>query len=132
MDFLDRLKEVINANIVLNAPLKIGMLEPKGSAAAMRTVSSGIKTKYLNGDTVYHVAVQFLIQDADQRLVVNLLDELTQFMDRLKKDSIVSQDGSFIFNAASVSVLPNFVQKSANDEYVYTAIYVSEIETKGV
>lgn len=132
MDFLDRLKDHITANIVLNAPLKIGLLEPKGSAAAMRTVSSGVKARYLNGDTVYGMGVQILIQDADQKEAVKVLDNITHFIDRLTKDSITSLDGSFDFLSASVSVLPNFVQKTENDEYVYTAIYVAEIETKGV
>jgi hypothetical protein len=124
--------DAIESNIELNAPLKVGLLEPRSSAAAIRTVSSGIVTRYLNGDTIYHYAFQLLIQDADQERAVNILDDITDYLDGLTKDSVISGNDSFNFITSNVSVLPNLVQKTENDEYVYTAIYAAQIEKKGV
>jgi hypothetical protein len=124
--------DAIESNIELNAPLKVGLLEPRSSAAAIRTVSSGIVTRYLNGDTIYHYAFQLLIQDADQERAVNILDDITDYLDGLTKDSVISCNDSFNFITSNVSVLPNLVQKTENDEYVYTAIYAAQIEKKGV
>jgi minor capsid protein len=132
MDFLPRIMDALESNIDLNAPLKVGLLEPASSAAAIRTVSSGIVTRYLNGDTIYHIAFQLLIQDADQQKAVNILDDITDYLDGLTKDSIISGDNSFTFITSNVSVLPNLVQKTENDEYVYTAIFAAQIERKGV
>lgn len=132
MDFLPKIMDAIESNIDLNAPLKVGLLEPASSAAAIRTVSSGIVTRYLNGDTIYHIAFQLLIQDADQQRAVNILDDITDFLDGLTKDNVISGNDSFTFITSNVSVLPNLVQKTENDEYVYTAIYAAQIEKKGV
>ena len=95
MDFLPRIMDALESNIDLNAPLKVGLLEPASSAAAIRTVSSGVVTRYLNGDTIYHIAFQLLIQDADQQKAVNILDDITDYLDGLTKDSIISGDNSF-------------------------------------
>ena len=131
MDFLPRLIEAIETNVAMNSPIRIGILEPSASAAALRTVSSGVISRYMDGSTLYHTAFQVLIQDADQERAVNVLDSITDYLDSLTQDSIISGNDSFNFITSSVSVLPNFVQKTANDEYVYTAIYAAQIETKG-
>jgi hypothetical protein len=132
MDFLPKIMDAIETNIDMNAPLKVGLLEPASSAAAIRTVSSGIVTRYMNGDAIYHIAFQILIQDADQQRAVNILDDITDFLEGLTKDSIISGNNSFVFVTSNVSVLPNLVQKTDNDEYIYTAIYAAQLEKKGV
>jgi hypothetical protein len=132
MDFLPRIMDAIETNIELNAPLKVGLLEPRSSAAAIRTVSSGIVTRYMDGSAIYHVAFQILIQDADQQRAVNILDEITDFLEGLTKDNVISGNNSFGFVTSNVSVLPNLVQKTDNDEYIYTAIYAAQLEKKGV
>jgi hypothetical protein len=132
MDFLPRIMDAIETNIELNAPLKVGLLEPASSAAAIRTVSSGIVTRYMDGSAIYHVAFQILIQDADQQRAVNILDDITDFLEGLTKDNVISGNNSFNFVTSNVSVLPNLVQKTNNDEYIYTAIYAAQLEKKGV
>jgi hypothetical protein len=132
VDLLQRLIDKITTNIALPAPIQVGVLSTQSPAICIRQTPSYPSTKYLDKGNTYHFAFQILIKDHNQQQAVFTLQDITFFLDTLENGAIVSGNGSFSFVSCNVYTMPNFVQKTEHDEYVYTALFQAEIERRGV
>jgi Bacteriophage minor capsid protein len=131
MELLDKILDAITANVDLNAPIKTGVLSNEPSAVCARLIPSNSRVAYMDNGRVYQMSFQVLVKDPDQQEAVRVLDEIIAFVDLLTHDDIVLENSRFRFIKCDVYTMPNFVEKTEHDEYVYTALFNAEYEMKG-
>lgn len=131
MDFLDRVKEHIEQNVTLNAPIVFGLLDAVPSSIAIRQIPSLVNDRYVDDEKTFTFAFQVLVKDADHLTAYNTIQNIFSVLDGLGKDAIPSQDGSYAFVKCECYTLPNFVEKTDKDEYIYTAIFYAELAKGG-
>lgn len=131
MDFLDRVKEHIEQNVTLNAPIVFGLLDTVPSSIAIRPIPSLVNDRYVDNEKTFTFAFQVLVKDADHFTAYNIIQSIFSVLDGLGKDAIPSQDGSYVFVKCECYTLPNFVEKTDKDEYIYTTIFYAELAKGG-
>lgn len=131
MDFLDRLKEYMEANILLNAPITFGVLDSISSSIAIRQTPGTVLNRYTNNGKTFEFSFQVLVKDENHKTAYDTIQAIFEALDGLLNDSIQSQDGSFSFIKCECYTLPNFVEKTDHDEYIYTALFIAELEKGG-
>ena len=132
MDFLDRVKEYIEQNVTLNAPIVFGLLDTAPSSIAIRQTPSSMNDRYTDNGKTFIFAFQVLVKDVDHLTAYNTLQNIFDVLDGLGKDAIPSQDGSYAFVKCECYTLPNFVEKTDKSEYIYTAIFHAELAKGGM
>jgi Bacteriophage minor capsid protein len=131
MDFLNRVKEYIEQNVTLNAPIVFGLLDSASSSVAIRQTPSSMNDRYTDGGKTFIFAFQVLVKDINHLTAYNVIQGIFNALDGLGKDAIPSQDGSYTFVKCECYTLPNFVEKTDKNEYIYTAIFHSELAKGG-
>lgn len=131
MDFLDRVKEYIEQNATLNAPIVFGLLDSASSSVAIRQTPSSVNDRYTDSGKTFTFAFQVLVKDTNHLTAYNVIQSLFDALDGLEKDAIPSQDGSYTFVKCECYTLPNFVEKTNKNEYIYTAIFHAELVKGG-
>lgn len=131
MDFLDRVKEYIEQNVILNAPIVFGLLDTTPSSIAIRQTPSSMNDRYTDSEKTFIFAFQVLVKDTSHLTAYNVIQSLFNVLDGLGKDVIPSQDGSYTFVRCECYTLPNFVEKTDKNEYIYTAIFHAELAKGG-
>lgn len=131
MDFLDRIKEYIERNIILNAPIVFGLLDTTPSSIAIRQIPSSVNDRYADDEKTFIFAFQVLVKDTDHLIAYNVIQSIFYVLDGLGKDAIPSQDGSYVFMKCECYTLPNFVEKTNKNEYIYTTIFYAELAKGG-
>jgi hypothetical protein len=131
MELLDKIIDAIEANVNLNAPIQVGVLSDEPSAVCVRLIPSSSRVAYMDSGRVYQMSFQVLVKDQNQQKAIQVLDEITTFVDRLTHDDITLTDSRFQFIQCNVYTMPNFVEKTERDEYIYTALFNAEYEMKG-
>lgn len=131
MDFLDRVKEYIEQNVTLNAPIVFGLLDTVPSSIAIRQIPSLVNDRYVDNEKTFTFAFQVLVKDVDHLTAYNTIQNIFSVLDGLGKDAIPSQDGSYVFVKCECYTLPNFVEKTDKDEYIYTTIFYAELAKGG-
>ena len=132
MDFLDRVKEYIEQNVTLNAPIVFGLLDTAPSSIAIRQTPSSMNDRYTDNGKTFTFAFQVLVKDVDHLAAYNTIQNIFNALDGLGKDAIPSQDGSYTFVKCECYTLPNFVEKTDKNEYIYTAIFHAELAKGGI
>lgn len=132
MDFLDRVKEYIEQNVILNAPIVFGLLDTAPSSIAIRQTPSSMNDRYTDNGKTFIFAFQVLVKDVDHLTAYNTIQNIFNVLDGLGKDAIPSQDGSYAFVKCECYSLPNFVEKTDKNEYIYTAIFHAELAKGGM
>jgi beta-glucosidase/6-phospho-beta-glucosidase/beta-galactosidase len=131
MELLDKIIDAIEANVDLNALIKVGILINEPSAVCVRLIPSNSRIAYMDNGRVYQMSFQVLVKDPNEQEAIRVLDEITYFIDRLTHDDITLTDSRFQFIQCNVYTMPNFVEKTEHDEYIYTALFNAEYEKKG-
>lgn len=132
MVFLDRVKEYIEQNVTLNAPIVFGLLDTAPSSIAIRQTPSSMNDRYTNSEKTFLFAFQVLVKDTNHLIAYNVIQNIFNVLDGLGKDAIPSQDGSYTFIKCECYTLPNFVEKTNKNEYIYTAIFHAELAKGGM
>lgn len=132
MDFLDRVKEYIEQNVILNAPIVFGLLDTAPSSIAIRQIPSPVNDRYTDNEKTLIFAFQVLVKDTDHLIAYNVIQGIFDILDGLGKDAIPSQDGNYAFVKCECYTLPNFVEKTDKNEYIYTAIFHAELAKGGM
>ncbi|UYG93187.1 minor capsid protein [Cytobacillus firmus] len=127
MDFLFRVMDYIENNVQLNAPINSPVLDSDSSAVAIRQTPSTMNTRFIEGKTA-DFSFQILVKDKSHLACYNTIQAIFKALDGLSKGDIVSSDGSFSFIKCECYTLPNFVEKTEHDEYIYTALFTAELE----
>lgn len=122
---IDRLIDYIEDNVTLNAPLRSGVLSEEESAVSIRPTPSSIATRYSIGK-VFEFAFQITVKDTDDRVARGVINRITEAMDGLGNEAITFDHQKLI--RCEVSTSPNFIEKTERGEYIYTAIFVAELE----
>jgi Bacteriophage minor capsid protein len=131
MDFLDRVKEFLQARVTLNAPIIFGVLDSSTSSIAIRQTPSSVLNRYSDRGKTFEFSFQVLVKDINHKKAYDTIQAIFEALDGLPNDSIQSQDGSFSFIKCECYTLPNFVEKTGQNEYIYTAIFHAELEKGG-
>ena len=134
MDFLDRVKEYLETELSLPYPIIVGVLGAESPSIAIRQTPSAVIDRYVDRGKTFEFSFQVLMKDKGRKQV-NVIDTMSRIfdlLDGLPSGSITSNDGSFNFVTCECSTLPNFVEKTDHDEYIYTSIYTAELEKGGL
>lgn len=118
----------IELHVNLNAILKLGKLDEEPKAIALRPTPSSVLTRSLDKGKTYESSFQILIKDPNQMIALDTLNKITVLLDGLSNSAITSENDSFIFVKCEAYVLPNYVDTTDHEEYIYTAMFTAEIE----
>ena len=129
MELMDRLIDIIESRVALNADVQVGILSQEPKAVCFRLTPSTFREAYLDRGRVCHMSFQILVKDNDQQTAIRMINDITNVLDRLTEHDITLTEGRFI--QCEVYTLPNFVEKTEHDEYVYTALFNAEYEQGG-
>src|SRR5690606_7229082 len=108
-----------------------GLLDTVPSSIAIRQIPSLVNDRYVDNEKTFTFAFQVLVKDADHFTAYNTIQNIFSVLDGLGKDAIPSQDGSYVFVKCECYTLPNFVEKTDKDEYIYTTIFYAELAKGG-
>jgi Bacteriophage minor capsid protein len=131
MELLDRIMDAITANVRLNADMTVGVLSKKTKAVAIRLLPNTMRSAYMDKGRTYRLSFQVLVKDKNQLEAIRVINDITEFLDSLTNDDILLSDNRYRFIVCEVYTMPNFVEKTEHDEYIYTALFNAEYEKKG-
>ncbi|WP_199425758.1 minor capsid protein [Thermaerobacillus caldiproteolyticus] len=131
MELLDKLIDVIEANVQLNANIKVGILSQDPKAVTIRLLPNTLRAAYMDKGRAYRFSFQILVKDTDQMEAIRVINDITEFLDSLTSEDITLSDNRYKFIVCEVYTMPNFVEKTEHDEYIYTALFNAEYEKKG-
>lgn len=128
MDFLDRLIDYIEDNITLSTAMVTGSLNQARQSIAIRPTPSSMGNRFMNKDTTREYSFQILIKDPNQIKANSTLHDIASLLDGLGNNAIPSDNDSYQFINCKVYVLPNHVETTAHNEYIYTAMFTAELQ----
>lgn len=128
MDFLDRLIDYIESNISLDSVLRVGKLSLDSKSISIRPTPSSMVDRYVDKDKIREYSFQILMKDPNQFKVINKLDEITNLLDGIDHREIISNNNSFKLIKCEVYTLPNYVEETEHEEYIYTAMFRAELQ----
>ena len=128
MDFLDRLIDYIESKISLDSDLRVGKLSPESKSISIRPTPSSMVDRYVDKDKTREYSFQILVKDPNQVKVINKLDEITSLLDGIDHREIISNNNSFKLIKCEVYTLPNYVEETEHEEYIYTALFRAELQ----
>lgn len=128
MDFLDRLIDYIEKNVELDTHIRIGKLSSDSESISIRPTPSGIAARYGNSGVNREYGFQILIKGTNQLKVINTLEAITSSLDGLKRGDITSSNSSFDLVSCKVYTTPNYVEETDREEYIYTAMFIAELQ----
>src|SRR5690606_18031406 len=132
MDFLDRVKEYIEQNVILNAPIVFGLLDTTPSSIAIRQTPSSVNDRYADSEKTFIFAFQVLVKDTDHLIAYNVIQSIFDVLYGLGKDAIPRKDGSYTIVKSECYTQPNFVEKTDKNEYIYTTNFYAELAKGGM
>lgn len=127
MDFILRLKDYIENNVTLHAPIQPGVLSPDTQSVALRETPGNISERYWDRGKTYEYNFQILVKDPSYMRASNDCHAIQELLDGLPSDSIKSQDGSFYFESCQVYTTTNWVQQLEHGEHVFTAMFAAQL-----
>jgi hypothetical protein len=133
MDFIYRLQDYLAKE--LKQTIYVGLLGTTSPYIAIRQTPSSVTNRYVDNGKIFEFSFQVLMKDKDNAGHKNVIDTMNKIVDLLEglpSDSIKSQNGSFSFIKCECYTLPNFVEKTDQNEYIYTAIFKCELEKGGI
>jgi Bacteriophage minor capsid protein len=132
MELLNRLIDTIEANVQLNANIKVGILSQNPKSIAIRLLPNTLRDAYMDKGRAYRISFQILVKDKEELEAIRVINDITEFLDSLTNEDIQLSDNRYKFITCEVYTMPNFVEKTEHDEYIYTALFNAEYEKKGV
>ncbi|WP_153124676.1 phage tail terminator protein [Peribacillus tepidiphilus] len=133
MDFIYRLQDYLAKE--LKQTINVGLLGTNSPSIAIRQTPSSVTSRYVDKGKTFDFSFQVLMKDkaaAGHKNVIDTMNKIVDLLEGLSSDSIKSQNGSFSFIKCECYTLPNFVEKTDHDEYIYTAIFKCELEKGGI
>lgn len=129
MDFFDRIKAYIEANVDLSAfdksTLSIGLLKNSNDIAIVPAPSMSPE-KLLDLSRVYFYGFQIYARHQDQRIVIETCQAIELLLDGLQNNAILSSNASFDLIKIDCTTTTNFVEQTS-EGYAYTALFDAEL-----
>lgn len=135
---IESVKKHLTTNLptsIMFAPVKVDLLDigadstPKKSIA-IRMTPSAPGEQYFEGEII-NKQFQVLVKSDNQLEVNNTIETITRELNNVHRRVFYAIDGSYTLRRLNVYVEPNFVEKTAANEYVYTALFTTELEIGG-
>ncbi|ARJ26060.1 minor capsid protein (plasmid) [Bacillus mycoides] len=120
---------------IMFAPIKVDLLDigtnntPKKSIA-IRMIPSAPGEQYFEGEII-NKQFQVLVKSDNQLEVNNTTEAIARELNNVHRRVFHALDGSYTLRRLNVYVEPNFVEKTAANEWIYTALFSTELETGG-
>ncbi|MEK4003024.1 minor capsid protein [Bacillus sp. FSL K6-2822] len=120
---------------IMFAPVKVDLLDigtnnkPKKSIA-IRMTPSTLGEQYFEGE-IKNKQFQVLVKSDNQLEVNNTIEAIVNELNNVHRRVFNAIDGSYTLRRLNVYVEPNFVEKTAANEWVYTALFSVELEVGG-
>ncbi|MFJ8457273.1 minor capsid protein [Bacillus paramycoides] len=131
---IESVKKHLTTNLskdIMFAPIKVDLLDigtnntPK-KGIAIRMIPSAPGEQYFEGEII-NKQFQVLVKSDNQLEVNNTAEAIARELNNVHRRSFNAIDGSYTLSLLNVYVEPNFVEKTAANEYVYTAIFKAEL-----
>lgn len=129
MEIFDKIKNALEQ--LLNTTVSVGILPSSPNSICIRLSPGTSRTLYLDKGRVYQTSFQVLVKNESQREAIRLIYEITNHLDQLIAGDLSLSDDKYHFIQCEVYTLPNFVEKTEANEYIYTALFNAEYEVKG-
>ncbi|MDM5436165.1 minor capsid protein [Bacillus hominis] len=135
---IDSIKNHLASNLspsIMFAPVKADMLDigtnnkPKKSIA-VRMIPSAPGEQYFEGEII-NKQFQVLVKSDNQLEVNNTTEAIARELNNVHRRSFNAIDGSYTLRRLNVYVEPNFVEKTAANEFIYTTLFSAELEIGG-
>lgn len=130
LDFIDSVIDYINQPLVVYDPIEVGGLDIKETGVALKVIPSGNGERYFQGRTDL-VNFQVLTKFPSQREAANKISQIAEKLTQVGKGQIPVNSGAFLILHCDVYTAPNEVEKTAKNEYIWTALFTAEIEKIG-
>lgn len=130
LDFTDAVLDYLERLVVLPSPFKMGGLDINETGVSFRVIPSGNGERYFQGRTDL-VNFQILTKFKDQRQAMALISEIAEHLTQVERDQIPVPVNTFRFVSCDIYTAPTEVEKTANYEYIWTALFTAEIEKIG-
>ncbi|PFZ08451.1 minor capsid protein [Bacillus pseudomycoides] len=116
---------------ILFAPIKadlldIGVNDTPRKSIAIRMIPSALGEQYYEGEII-NKQIQILAKSSNQLEVNNTMEFITRELNNVHRRVFHAIDGSYTLSRLNVYVEPNFVEKTAANEYVMTALFSAEL-----
>ncbi|PFD98920.1 minor capsid protein [Bacillus sp. AFS023182] len=120
---------------ILFAPIKadlldIGVNDAPRKSIAIRMIPSAPGEQYYEGEII-NKQIQILAKSSNQLEVNNTVEFITRELNNVQRRNFNAIDDSYTLRRLNVYVEPNFVEKTAANEHIYTALFSAELEVGG-
>ncbi|PEU16769.1 minor capsid protein [Bacillus sp. AFS019443] len=135
---IDSVKKHLTTNLppsIMFAPVKADVLDvgtnntPKKSIA-IRMTPSAPGEQYFEGEII-NKQFQVLVKSDNQLEVNNTTEAIANELNNVHRRVFNAIDDSYALRRLNVYVEPNFVEKTAANEYIYSALFSTELEIGG-
>ncbi|MGG1339884.1 minor capsid protein [Bacillus toyonensis] len=120
---------------IMFAPVKVDVLDigtnntPRKSIA-IRMIPSVPGEQYFDGE-IKKKQFQILLKSENQLEVNTSAEAIAEELNNVHRREFHTVDNSHILRRLNIYVEPNFVDKLGSNEYIYTALFVAELEIGG-
>ncbi|WP_338788811.1 minor capsid protein [Metabacillus sp. FJAT-53654] len=128
MDIIAQISKYLTDNASLNGLPVVSPLLNDGSSIAIRESPSSIANRYMNSGKTFNFQFQILVKDPSVINTRKIINDIFKKLDGLSNGAITSADGSFSFTKCECTTSPNFVEKTEQNYYIYTALFNAELE----
>ncbi|MBD5797199.1 minor capsid protein [Bacillus pseudomycoides] len=135
---IESVKKHLTTNLskdIMFAPVKADVLDiganniPKKSIA-IRMTPSALGDQYFDGELL-NKQFQILVKSDNQLETNNTAEAIARELNNVHRRVFNAIDGSYTLRRLNVYVEPNFVEKTAANEQIYTALFSAELEIGG-
>ncbi|EJQ77811.1 phage tail terminator protein [Bacillus toyonensis] len=135
---IESVKKHLTTNLptsIMFAPIKVDLLDigtnntPKKSIA-IRMTPSALGEQYFEGE-IKNKQFQVLVKSDNQLEVNNTIEAIANELNNVQRRVFHPVDSSYTLIRLNTYVEPNFVEKTAANEWIYTALFSVELELGG-
>lgn len=132
---IESVKKHLTTNLstsIMFAPVKadvldIGVNNAPRKSIAIRMIPSAPGEQYFEGEII-NKQFQILVKSDNQLEATNAIESITRELNNVHRRVFNAIDDSYTLRRLNVYVEPNFVDKTAANEFIYTALFSTELE----
>ncbi|MDA2508279.1 minor capsid protein [Bacillus cereus] len=122
-------KETMFAPVKVDV-LDIGLNNAPRKSIAIRMIPSVLGAQYFDGEII-NKQFQILLKSENQLEANTSIEAIARELNNVHRRKFYAVDNSYTLRRLNIYVEPNFVDKITSNEYIYTALFVAELELGG-
>ncbi|ANT40245.1 MULTISPECIES: phage tail terminator protein [Bacillus] len=122
-------KDIMFAPVKVDV-LDIGLSNAPRKSIAIRIIPSAPGEQYFEGEII-NKQFQILLKSENQLEANISMEAIARELNNVHRREFHAVDNSYTLRRLNIYVEPNFVDKIASNEYIYTALFVVELELGG-